>query len=231
MKNRYPHFVMCFTAVTCLCALAAGCTKRAAPAGRGGTAYSAAALDRDMVYVPGGEFLYGMTAEEKRRAAESAGVHPDLLRNHSDRCTRKAPGFWIDRYPVTRGQFARFLKATGHGFLTNGWVVGWRELSASWPPDRPGAEALPMIGINADDAEAYTRWAGKRLPTEEEWELAARGTDGRLYPWGNEPSAEACYAGPFIGANHDEASWRYRWLGDVHRTIPCTTTDSMGKGM
>lgn len=148
-----------------------------------------------MVYVPGGDFLYGMTAEEKARAAESAGVHIDQLRCHSDRRVLNVPGFWIDRYPVTRGQFARFMKATGYRIITNGWVVGWRDLAGAWPPDRPGTESLPMIGVNADDAEAYARWAGKRLPTEAEWERAARGTDGRLYPWGNEPSTNACYEG------------------------------------
>ena len=157
--------------------------------------YSAEELDRDMVRVQGGEFLYGMTSEEKQRAAESARVHPDLLRDHSDRRTVKAQDFWIDRYLVTRGQFSRFLKATGYEMITNGWVVGWRDLTESWPPDRPGGEALPMIGVNADDAEAYARWAGKRLPTEAEWELAARGTNGWLYPWGNEPSTNACYEG------------------------------------
>jgi formylglycine-generating enzyme required for sulfatase activity len=157
--------------------------------------YSAEALDRDMVRVPGGEFLYGMTREEKKRAAGNAGVHPDMLRDHSDRRTLTVPEFLIDRYPVTRGQFARFMKATGYGIMTNGWVVGWRDLTESWPPDRPGMEALPMIGVNADDAEAYARWAGKRLPTEAEWELAARGTNGWLFPWGNEPSTNACYEG------------------------------------
>ncbi|MFZ4396514.1 MAG: formylglycine-generating enzyme family protein [Kiritimatiellia bacterium] len=159
------------------------------------TGYSAEALDRDMVRVPGGEFLYGMTRAEKLRAAESAGVHPDMLRDHSDRRTLTLPEFWIDRYPVTRGQFARFLKATGYGIITNGWVVGWRDLTGSWPPDRPDTEALPMIGVNADDAEAYARWAGKRLPTEAEWELAARGTNAWLFPWGNEPSTNRCYEG------------------------------------
>ena len=177
------------------CAMASGRAMAADGAHGGVSEFSAAAMDRDMVYVPGGAFLYGMTPEEKRLAAVGAGVHPDQLRDHSNRRTLKLPGFWIDRYPVTRGQFARFLKATGHDIVRNGWVVGWRELTESWPPDRPGAEALPMIGVNADDAEAYARWAGKRLPTEAEWERAARGADGRLYPWGNQLSADACYEG------------------------------------
>jgi len=148
-----------------------------------------------MVRVPGAEFVYGMTPEEKLSAAQAAGVHPEQLRDHSDRSVLRVPDFWIDRYPVTRGQFARFLKETGYRIDINGFVAGWQDLSASWPPDRPGTEALPVIGVNAVDAEAYARWAGKRLPTEAEWELAARGTDGRLYPWGNRFATNACHEG------------------------------------
>ncbi len=190
--------------------VASGCLSVTGTARRGISGYSPEAMDRDMVYVKGGYFLYGMTAGEKQRAAESAGVHPGQLQDHSNRQVLKSPGFWIDRYPVTRGQFARFMKATGYTILRNGWVVGWRELSESWPPDRPGKEALPMIGVNADDAEAYARWVGKRLPNEAEWELAARGNDGRLYPWGNEPSEDACFMGqgnlPF-SATFPVGSW------------------------
>ena len=76
-------------------------------AGNGVIAYDAAALDRDMLRVPGGVFLYGMTPEEKRQAASAAGVHLDLLRDHSDRRTLAVPAFWIDRYPVTRGLSTR----------------------------------------------------------------------------------------------------------------------------
>ena len=216
--------VAVLAAVACLYTLGSGCAPKGGAGAGGMSGYNAEALDRDMVHVPGGEFLYGMTSEEKSRAAESAGVHPDLLRDHSDRLALKVPGFWIDRYPVTRGQFTRFLRATGHKILRNGWVVGWRELTGSWPPDRPGAEALPMIGVNAGDAEAYARWAGKRLPTEAEWELAARGTDGRLYPWGNEPREEACYAGqgniPF-SASFPVGSW-------PRGASPCGALDMVG---
>jgi formylglycine-generating enzyme required for sulfatase activity len=175
-----------------LMVLTCGCARFAAD---GPTGYSAEALDRDMVHVRGGTLLYGMTPEEKQRAAAAAGVHPDLLRDHSDRRTLEVSEFWIDRYPVTRGQFARFMKETGYTIITNGWVVGWRELAGAWPPDRPGTEALPMIGVNAADAEAYARWVGKRLPTETEWEMAARGADGRLYPWGTALESNACYMG------------------------------------
>jgi formylglycine-generating enzyme required for sulfatase activity len=158
-------------------------------------AYSAQRMDREMVRVPGGDLIFGMTAAEKQAAATAAGVHPDRLKFHSDRKILKVKDFWIDTYPVTRGQFARFMKEANYQVLRNGWVVGWREWTRSWPPDQPGTEALPMIGVNAADAEAYARWAGKRLPTEAEWELAARGTDGRPYPWGNDPSTNACYEG------------------------------------
>jgi formylglycine-generating enzyme required for sulfatase activity len=165
------------------------------PAAAGVTGYRAAELDRDMVFVQGCEFPYGLTAAERARAVANAGVHPDLLRYHAARRNLRVNDFWIDRYPVTRGQFARFLQATNYTIIRNGWVVGWRELTEAWPPGKPGDEALPVIGINAADAEAYARWAGKRLPTEAEWELAARGTDGRLYPWGNDPSTNACWEG------------------------------------
>jgi formylglycine-generating enzyme required for sulfatase activity len=200
------------------------CAAMEGPAVRDAAEFSGDARDRDMVHVSGSEFLYGMTSEERLQAAESAGVHPDLLGDHSDRRTLKVPDFWIDRYPVTRGQFARFVKATGYDILRNGWVVGWRELTGSWPPDRAGGEDLPMIGVNADDAEAYARWVGKRLPTEAEWELAARGTDGRLYPWGNALTKDACYPGqgniPF-SASFPVGSW-------PAGASPCGAMDMVG---
>jgi formylglycine-generating enzyme required for sulfatase activity len=73
-------------------------------------------------------------------------------------------GFFIDRTEVTNAEFARFRPA--HVF-------------------DPSQAKLPATGITYDEAEAYAKWAGKRLPTEDEWEKAARGTDGRVFPWGN----------------------------------------------
>ncbi|HUW30079.1 MAG TPA: SUMF1/EgtB/PvdO family nonheme iron enzyme [Planctomycetota bacterium] len=157
--------------------------------------YSPDELDRTMVRVPGGPFAFGMTAEQKQAAATEAGVHPDMLHHHSDRHVFATREFWIDKYPVTRGQFLRFLKATGYTIQYNGWLVGWTDLAGD-PYADPDNLALPATGVNSEDALAYAKWIGKRLPTDIEWEKAARGTDGRLYPWGNSWDDAACYRNP-----------------------------------
>jgi iron(II)-dependent oxidoreductase len=95
--------------------------------------------------------------------------------------------FWIDKYPVTNAQFKRFLDATHYhpqddlNFLRD-WSNG--NYPAGW-------DNKPVTWVSLEDARAYATWAGKRLPHEWEWQYAAQGTDGRLYPWGNmwDPSA------------------------------------------
>ncbi len=97
------------------------------------------------------------------------------------------PSFRISKYPVTNRQFQEFIKDSGY------------EPKGNWaPPDQPYPEGPdsegehPVVHVTFHDAKAYAKWAGGRLPTEQEWEKAARGTDGRLYPWGDEWNAEAC---------------------------------------
>lgn len=90
--------------------------------------------------------------------------------------------FHIDRYPVTNAQYKKFMGASGyrprdaHSFLRD-WVDG---------APRRGWENKPVTWVSIEDARAYATWAGKRLPHEWEWQYAAQGTDGRLYPWGND---------------------------------------------
>lgn len=113
--------------------------------------------------------------------------------------------FYIDKHEVTNAQFQEFILADGYNtrkyWTRDGWnfiekkrayytyptketyriekPLGFGENSVSTAPDHP------VIGVSWYEAAAYAKWAGKRLPTEAEWEKAARGTDGRIYPWGN----------------------------------------------
>jgi serine/threonine-protein kinase len=120
-----------------------------------------------MVYVPGGAFMMGRETggDDAERPPHQVTVKP----------------FFIDTYEVTNEGYAKFVKATGHRPPAT-WSNG------SFSPD---AAHRPVTGVTWDDANDYARWAGKRLPTEEEWEFAARGTDGRMYPWGNDWQAMA----------------------------------------
>lgn len=85
------------------------------------------------------------------------------------------PSFFMDEYEVTREQYAQFIRESGN------------RSPPGWTKDRyPGEGNLPVTGVSWNDAYAYAKWANKRLPTEEEWEFAARGKSEWLYPWGNE---------------------------------------------
>jgi formylglycine-generating enzyme required for sulfatase activity len=114
-----------------------------------------------MVYVTGGEFMMGRNdGDEAERPAHPVTVKP----------------FFIDTFEVTNEDYEKFVKATNHRTPAT-WKNG------SLPS---GAARKPVTGVTWADANDYAHWAGKLLPTEEEWEFAARGTDGRIYPWGND---------------------------------------------
>ncbi|MBI4489945.1 MAG: formylglycine-generating enzyme family protein [Deltaproteobacteria bacterium] len=95
--------------------------------------------------------------------------------------TTRTPGrsiyldaFYIDKHEVTNALYRRFMEATGRG------------APEYWNNNNHNTPNQPVVGVSRHDAEAYCKWAVKRLPTKAEWEKAARGTDGRTYPWGEQ---------------------------------------------
>ncbi|MCC6544402.1 MAG: SUMF1/EgtB/PvdO family nonheme iron enzyme [Nitrospirae bacterium] len=128
-----------------------------------------------MAYIPEGWFLMGSN-EKDGLLGLAVGV--DEIPQH--RVYLK--GYYIDLYEVTVGEFRKFLDITGRRTPRIWKVEEWVKI---YPVPKINH---PMNAISWYDADDYCRWVGKRLPTEEEWEKAARGTDGRQWPWGNEPN-------------------------------------------
>ena len=137
----------------------------------------------DMIPVPTGDFAMG----SDRGDSQEGPVHIVHL-----------DAYWIDRFETTNRAFQRFVQSTGWQTLAEreGHSVIYRdggyhtvEGASWWRPSGPGSDLTgrldhPVVQVTWDDAAAYCQWAGKRLPTEAEWERAARGPDQRTYPWG-----------------------------------------------
>ena len=135
--------------------------------------------DRSMTVVPAGEFVMGSVTGD----ADEQPVRRVYL-----------DAFFMDLYQVSVGQYAKFLEATSQAAPPD-----WSIMNKSRHQNRP------VVNVDWADANAYCTWAGKRLPTEAEWEKAARGTDGRTYPWGNElPTG--------FRANSMREKWSNHWV-------------------
>jgi formylglycine-generating enzyme required for sulfatase activity len=125
----------------------------------------------DMVLIPAGEFMMGTPAGSDGLPDE----HPLRMVYLS--------AFWIDRHETTNALYEQYVRTTGYQAPANASPT-----STLWEDNvpLPGIEQHPVVNVSWLDAVAFCRWAGKRLPTEAEWEKAARGPDARTYPWGNE---------------------------------------------
>jgi formylglycine-generating enzyme required for sulfatase activity len=141
--------------------------------GSAGGAGQADMQEMPMALVPAGEFTRGSNLAE-----DETPLHHVYLN-----------AFYMDKYEVTVGQYAKYLEVT----------------DMDEPPDwsimnQPQHQKRPVVNVDWEDAVKFCKWAGKRLPTEAEWEKAARGTDGRIYPWGNEAPTR-------LHANYGRKEW------------------------
>ena len=123
-----------------------------------------------MVTVPKGPFLYG-----------EGGIHEAIVHD-----------YWFDQYPVTNEKYRGFILADGYGNQAYWSEEGWKwktehniTVPKYWNDTEWNKADHPVVGVSYYEAAAYAKWLGKLLPTEREWEKAARGEGGREYPWGD----------------------------------------------
>jgi formylglycine-generating enzyme required for sulfatase activity len=135
-------------------------------------------LELEMALIPAGEFLMGSVS----------GLDQAARTDESPQHSLYLPDYYMAKTPVTQAQYATFVQAAGYRSPT-------RRENGQPPPDK---QDHPVVYVSWDDAVAYCHWLSKttglvyRLPTEAEWEKAARGTDGRIYPWGNQWDGRRC---------------------------------------
>ncbi|MBX3065899.1 MAG: SUMF1/EgtB/PvdO family nonheme iron enzyme, partial [Anaerolineae bacterium] len=132
------------------------------------------------VYVPAGCFLMG-SPESDQDAKENEKPQHNVCLTHA---------YWIGKYEVTNEEYQQFVDAGGYSnrdyWSEAGWAWKAGRMAPIIYPEQASDPMQPRVGITWYEAEAFAKWAGGRLPTEAEWEYAARGPQARLYPWGSQ---------------------------------------------
>ncbi len=191
------------------------------PAPAGTEAATAPPVTEMMVEIPAGDFIMGNDeGDDDEKPAHTVTLE----------------AFEIDIFEVTNADFARFVEETG--YQTEAEKAG----EAGWRAYAEGKDNHPVVKVTWNDANAYCRWAGKRLPTEAEWEKAARGTEGFIYPWGNEwdpakaNTKESGFRGTVAVGSFAEGASPYglfdmagnvwEWTADWYQAYPDSTYQS-----
>ena len=182
-----------------------------------------------MVYVPSGSGWMGTRREDAVQIARDMGLRPTAFEDESPARKVWVDAFLIDKTEVSQAEYKRFLdwvRQTKHdrrgcspseprdwnhqpsGASRAEGDLAWR--NGAFPEDMGDR---PVVLVSWYDAYAYARWAGKRLPTEAEWERAARGLDGRVYPWGDRWSAGACQCAARLAGvpSQSHSAWQGWW--------------------
>ena len=167
-------------------------------------------IEPQMVTIPAGPFLLGTPKEQRDELlrlhkAENDKFDAQWLDNELGQHEVTLPAYAIGRFPVTNAEFARFMEAGGYAKQDYWTEAGWQRKEADgwsepryWQDEQFNQPEQPVVGVSWYEAAAYCRWlsaeSGRsyRLPSEAEWEKAARGSDGRRYPWGNAWDKEKC---------------------------------------
>lgn len=182
-----------------LIAIALGCSPnwdRKNPVDPGSYNYHAP-VEIEWLLIPAGNFIMGSTALDSATWI-SAGVADEMPQR-----TVYLDAFSISKYPVTNYQYQAFIDGGGYSDSSHWSAAGWNwrvsnNITAPlyWDSGQnnsgPRYPNYPVVGVSWYEADAFCRWVGGRLPTEAEWEKAARGTNGRPYPWGNLWSGANC---------------------------------------
>ncbi len=139
----------------------------------------------EWVAIPEGEFIMGSTSEEAETAYTEAKLRSSLLEKHSfdaevPQHTVYLSAYQISRYEITNAQYRAFIEATGRP------TPRGHQGEETWKDQNFNADMQPVVGVTWFDAQAFAEWIGGSLPTEAQWERAARGTEGRIYPWGDD---------------------------------------------
>lgn len=145
-----------------------------------------------MVQVSAGNFQMGSNADQEALVAETFSIQLNLPAAETTAQPVSLPEFYIDQTPVTNAEYKKFIDAfADHSvpYLDNPIArsFNWDPSARTFPA---GRDKYPAVLVTWHDAAAYCAWAGERLPSEAEWEKAARGTDGRIWPWGNDWDAK-----------------------------------------